>query len=234
MKSFGLVISMGLLLFAFATMAAAAPATDVAIAPFSAIGASAGGDWIGKAVQQNLMADLARVHFRPTESAGTEGYVIRGSYQQSEQLIRFSGQLVEARSGRVVGGLSATGSLKDLFALEDTLSNQAIGQLRQLTASAAPAAKAAAPTVADLVQPAVAYDEPTVQSYVDADQAPSNTYSDQYSASRDRQMYQYNNYSNYFYGSYYGYGYFVPYYPRFGGFGSNGFNSGGTYGQTTR
>jgi TolB-like protein len=232
MKRSGVVLSIGLFLFAFATMAAAAPSMDVAIAPFSAIGDSAGGDWIGKAVQQNLIADLARVHFRPTESASTEGYVIRGSYQQSEQLIRFSGQLAEARSGRVVGGLSVTGSLKDMFALEDTLSNQAIGQLRQLTASAAPVAAAATPTVADLVQPAVAYDEPTVGSFTDEYRAPSNTYSDQYSASRDRQMYQYN-YSNYFYYPYYGYGYYAPYYPRFG-FGFNGHYSGGTYGQTTR
>ena len=184
MKRSGVVLSIGLFLFAFATMAAAAPSKDVAIAPFSAIGDSAGGDWIGKAVQQNLIADLARVHFRPTESAGDEGYVIRGSYQQSEQLIRFSGQLVEAQSGRVVGGLSATGSLKDLFALEDTLSNQAIRQLRQLTASVAPAAAAATPTVADLVQPAVAYDEPTVGSFTDEYQAPSNTYSDQYGVAR--------------------------------------------------
>ena len=127
MKNCGLVLSTGLLLFAFVTMAAAAPATDVAIAPFSAVGDSAGGDWIGKAVQQNLIADLAPGAFSAEAEivAGlAEGYVIRGSYQQSEQLIRFSGQLVEARkqpSGPEE--LECTpGSLKDLFALEDTLS----------------------------------------------------------------------------------------------------------------
>jgi len=230
-----------LLLLAWSTAMAAPPtsqpAIDVAIAPFSAIGDSAAPTWIGMAVQQNLITDLARRHFRPSDSAGTDGYIIRGSYQYSDQQIRFSGQLSEARTGRVVGGLSATGALRDLFALEDNLSDQAIQQLRQLTAPPVPVSPQAAPAVARppaiVPPPAETYDGSALQYYVDTNQAPSNDYTDQYNASSYRQMYQYNNY----FGCYYGYGpywgWYSPFYPRFG-FGFNGFYSGGTYGTTTR
>jgi TolB-like protein len=200
-----------LLLIASSAAIAAPPATqpaiEVAVSPFSAIGDSSAPTWIGTAVQQNLIADLGRLHFHPSESSAADGYVIRGSYQYSDQLIRFSGQLSEAKTGRVVGGLTATGALRDLFALEDNLSNQAIRQLRQLTADPVPAPVPAAPAVAEppIVAPAVAYDDSALQYYVETNLPPSNSYSDQLNASSYRQMYQYN------YSSYYC-GYYSPYY----------------------
>ncbi len=214
MKFYAVICS--LLLFCSAAIAAppaTQPAINIAVSPFSPIGDSAAPTWIGIAVQQNLIADLGRLHFRPTESTADDGYVIRGSYQYSDQLIRFSGQLSEAKTGKVVGGLTATGALRDLFALEDNLSTQAIQQLRQLTAPPTPAPALVAPPVAQPmpIKPAVAYDDSELQYYVETNLPPSNSYSDQLSASSYRQMYQYN-YSNYYFGYYSPYYWGIPYY----------------------
>src|ERR1700722_10347196 len=101
MKSCFLACSLALVLVSFVASAAPTtqPAIDVTIAPFTPLDDSAA-VWIGKAVQQNLIADLARQHFRPSESAGSDGYIIQGSYQFADPLIRFTGQLVEVQSGK--------------------------------------------------------------------------------------------------------------------------------------
>ena len=230
-------------LFVLSLVASAAPTTqpaiDVTIAPFTPLDDSAA-TWIGKAVQQNLIADLARQHFRPSESAGDDGYIIQGTYQLADPLIRFSGQLLEVRSGKVVGGLSATGSSEDLFTLEDTLSRQAAQQLGQLIAPAAshtPAAPPVAQPLAIVPPPAEVYERPTIQEYLGTDFAPSNDYADQVNASNYRQMYQYN-FSNYYFGYYSPYFWGPSYGPIYGvGFGRLGFHNGWygfTGGFTTR
>ena len=230
-------------LFVLSLVASAAPTTqpaiDVTIAPFTPLDDSAA-SWIGKAVQQNLIADLARQHFRPSESAGDGGYIIQGTYQVSDPLIRFSGQLLEARSGKVVGGLSATGSSEDLFTLEDTLSRQAAQQLGQLAAPAgshSPPTPPVAQPLAIVPPPAEAYERPTIQEYLGTDFAPSNDYADQVNASNYRQMYQYN-FSNYYFGYYSPYFWGPSYGPIYGvGFGRLGFHNGWygfTGGFTTR
>jgi TolB-like protein len=125
-----------------------APATqpfcDVYLVPFAPLGQDNSLDWAGKAVQQNLLTDLARARFQVVTSAKpienpTDArvaaqlvgarFTLTGTYQVADALIRFNAQLLDTATGNVVGGLTATGAPRDLFNLEDALSAQAIEQL---------------------------------------------------------------------------------------------------------
>jgi TolB-like protein len=171
-------------------------ACDVYLTPFTSLGGDNTLDWVGKAVQQNLLTDLARTKLHPSgsdkplsnadaqASARAMGakYLISGSYQVADQQLRFNGQIIDAGTGNVLGGISATGAVRDLFAMEDQLSSQAIQQLGNLAGgganagggggggggnavannkpgvAGAPAAPVAAqpPVVVQIVQPAAA------------------------------------------------------------------------------
>jgi TolB-like protein len=223
-----------------ATVAVAGPTTrpsiDVLVTPFKSISDPGEQEALGRAVQQNLMADLARGRFHPAQendpaadpqsagqSAGAQ-YVIAGNWQTSDQSLRFTAQIIEVKTGSIVGGLSATGASRDLFALEDTLSTQAIHQLRQLTAPspAQPTSAVAAtpPTVLQLViadNPyALPYQGSDLEAYVNSNRKPSNDFWQQYRDSSARQTYNYG-YANSYYPNY-GFGY--------GGFGYGGFGYG--------
>lgn len=155
------------------------PASDVLVLAFDEIDANPVQDWIGSGVQQSLVADLSQLKTLQTSSGAGRttdlqravetgrragaAYVILGSYQVVEPQLRISGQVVDVTSGRVVGALKATGTVRDLFALQDTLGTQAKRILNeQLTPPAqAPAqpsqadpAAAAAPSVVVNVQTA--------------------------------------------------------------------------------
>lgn len=141
-----------LLILCFAATLAAAPATqpaaqaegpvpDVLVLAFDEIDANPVQDWIGSGVQQSLVADLSQLKTLQTSSGAGRtadlqravetgrragaAYVILGSYQVVEPQLRISGQVVDVTTGRVIGGLKATGTVRDLFALQDTLGTQA-------------------------------------------------------------------------------------------------------------
>jgi TolB-like protein len=196
------------------------PSCDVFVTPFTSLGGDNSLDWAGKAVSQNLLTDLAQGKFHPMEAdkafpttadaqaaakAAGAKFLITGTYQTLQLQVRFNGQIVDVASGNVVGGLSATGSPRDLFALEDSLSAQAIAQLTPsinpqpavaqaanaknkpaAAAAAAPAAAApAAPAViVQIVQPPAAANQGTYQGsalaeYVNSDRNPSTDYPQQ-------------------------------------------------------
>jgi TolB-like protein len=238
---------------------ASSPPADVMVLPFTSMGPSDGAvpDWVGAAVQQNLSADLGRFHLQPAASPpatdatvdrSAARYLIKGSYQSTDGTVRFSGEIIDAAGNNVVGGLSATGPVRDLFGLEDELSMQAVHQLtRLLHPVAAPATPPAAPAVAEIPAiPTESYDGSSLQAYVNSNLPPSNNYWDQVAASRDRQMYgTYPAAYGYGYGGY-GYGlpigvggYYGGFYPgtigipytggyfggAYGGFGYGGFGS---------
>ncbi len=185
-----------------------APAADVAVYSFSPIGTPAVPAWLATAVQVNLLTDLARFHFRPVEGplnsddshaaqadaqSRAAAYLIVGNYQSADGTLRITAQILDAQNGAVVGGLNVTGELRDLYALEDGLSNQAVRQLRQLLHPAAatppqpqPQPLAVAPTAAAQTD---SYNGSALQMYANSNRAPSNDYWDQYNASLQRQMY---------------------------------------------
>jgi TolB-like protein len=233
------------------TMPATQPATaDVYLVPFSALSGDNSLEWAGKAVQQNLLTDLARanMHVIPADkpiaatsdaqtaakSAGAK-YVLTGTYQVADTLVRFNGQILDTVTGSVLGGISATGAPRDLFTLEDSLSTQAIQQINKLNAAtaqntkpaAAPAANQPAVVVQVIQPPAVvqpgtssSYQGSALQQYIDSGRSPSQDYNQQVQDSRDRDTYGYN-YNN-TYGSLggygYGYGYGLIYGIPFGGY----------------
>ena len=51
--------------------------------------------------------------------------VVYGTYQIMDPNVRIIAKMVDVSSGRVVGSMQATGDVRDLFTLEDLLSQQA-------------------------------------------------------------------------------------------------------------
>ena len=131
---------------------AAAPAR-VLVLPFDAVGDSAK-PWIAKALQQNLSAELSRLssvqhltgeHPAADVDAAVKAaadakadYVVFGSYQTVENDLRLTGQVVDVAKKEPVAGLKATGSMRDLFGLEDVIANQVKRSLPQPVAQAGP------------------------------------------------------------------------------------------------
>ena len=185
---------------------------DVYLTPFTPLGTDNALDWAGKAVQQNLLTDLARARLHPLASDNTipnaadaqsaaknagAKYLISGTYQVADQQVRFNGQMIDVASGTVIGGISTTGPIRDLFKMEDALSTQAIQQLTQLPAIATagidagpnnpranpPAPLPAAPAVVvQIVQPPAApvppvagakYQGSALEQYVNSNRNPS-------------------------------------------------------------
>jgi len=153
-------------LFAPCYAAAAVPATQpaadelraVLVLPFAS---PAGGlDWIGKGAQQDLSASLAeKVRGRVLAPASAPpaadaeaaiktardlgaSVVVFGQAQVLKEQVRLSGQVLDVASGKAYGSLRATGTIDDLFQLEDALAGQisavlprAMLTLRGLTAA---------------------------------------------------------------------------------------------------
>ncbi len=191
------------------TTAADSPAIDVLVLPFAPLtDQKLPADW-GRAVQKNLIADLGQAHFHPGEGSdasdaqsarqmGEARYIISGTYQTADGLLRFDGQITDARSNTVAGGLKATGAARDLFALEDAISSQAIRQLHRLMNPAADTKGPENPlTRAGIVENPVpgmkTYEGSALQQYVDSNRTPSTDFSDQVRRSSDQQTYNYGS-----------------------------------------
>lgn len=129
-----------------ATATPAAAPSNVLILAFDQIGGTASNyDWIGRAVQQNLQTELGRLkalQLATTSQAGSQpaadvkaaveagksvgaSAVIFGSFQIMEPDLRINGQVVDVATGRTLGTLKSTGTVRDLFAMEDTVATQA-------------------------------------------------------------------------------------------------------------
>lgn len=214
---------------------------SVLVLPFSPIGQS-NLDWLGQAVQANLVSELARsagvMPLTPsTNPAGlvdmrsakveadkaAAAVVLYGTYQATEEGIRINGQILDARTNRLIGGLKATGTIKEIFAVEDQIAEQARRVLTRrhqvvAAAAAAPAGQARRPVLPAQVLTPVGprrnvwpwdAEDPALEF------ARDRTYSSDYGPS-------YYNYMYAPYTSYYGYpiGFYVAY-PTWSGFHSH-------------
>lgn len=145
-----------LLMLAQYHSAAAAPATQPAgsesrtllVLPFTP--PPDGLDWIGKAVQRDLSAGLAsNVRGRViAPSAATPpadadaalkaardlgaSVVVMGQVQAVHEQVRLSGQVLDVASGKPYGSLKATGTVENLFQLEDALAAQVSSELPRI------------------------------------------------------------------------------------------------------
>lgn len=213
-----------MLLFAAAAMAGAPPAAaqgvDLLLLPFDEIGAGAKQSWISRAIQQSMTAELSRLRWvqlldatpassspatdaaqaiRIAKAAGAQ-LVIFGSYQIVQADLRVTGQVLDVQTGRAVGGLKATGAIRDLFALEDTLAEQA---KRLLPQPAVAEVKAQDPAPAPGPKLAVEPNGPVrVGVYEGSDLERSLRYPDEYERWA-RQRYYYSAPDDY---AYWGYG----------------------------
>ena len=128
----------------------------VLVLPFGQITPEPTQTWIAWAIQQNLAADLSQTKgvqpLAPADlaaadawQAGTAGaaFVIVGGYQVMDQKLRVTGLVLNVRLGTPAGGLKASGSLGELFDLEDTIT----AQVRQILPQppSRPAARAIVP-----------------------------------------------------------------------------------------
>ena len=127
----------------------------VLVAPFAPLGDAARSAWVGQAVQQCIVNDLLRsrtvsaaalavpagqivdnaaaaVLLARQQGAQT---VIWGTFHINGQELRITGQLNDVRDGRPVGAVKATGPMRDLFALEDSVAGQAKRIVMELSGS---------------------------------------------------------------------------------------------------
>lgn len=96
--------------------------------------------WIGPAVQQSILSDLsvalaggAAQADSPaidsndavkTASQANARYVVFGSFQSIDGLLRFTAQVWDAKENKSIAGLKVTGEAHDIFSLEDELAMQ--------------------------------------------------------------------------------------------------------------
>jgi TolB-like protein len=129
-------------------------ATKVLLLPFQAVGGRPSDSWIGRSIQQSLLTDLVmggpiRVSSSSTgvtepnaaidvgKNAGAR-YVVYGQVHVNDRgdgagsAVRITAQVLDTSSGRPVGVLKSTGSIDDLFPVEDELAEQARRQLTRL------------------------------------------------------------------------------------------------------
>src|SRR5712672_1020557 len=118
--------------------------TRILVLPFSMTGADAKYAWIGQAIAENFQAELAKAGFAIVNAVNPDGpvavgdpdkalraaqlsraeVVVFGSYQFLDPDLRVTGQILDVQSNQVVGVLKASGTFRQLFTIEDDLSDQ--------------------------------------------------------------------------------------------------------------
>ena len=154
MRSFLKLVSMTVLGAAQISLAAEAPSTSPFAKPTVLVlsfakPANPGGGWIARAAKDDLVAALSRDldatvrtpsvtrEAQDTEAALKLGnqyhasYVINGAVQESNDLARITGQIIDVNTGSLVGALKATGPATQLFDIDDALTAQVISALPQ-------------------------------------------------------------------------------------------------------
>jgi TolB-like protein len=213
------------------------PQLKVLVIPFAQIGPTTDHLWVGEALNENLMTQVAgnpaiqainlnaplKGAHDAISAARQENVavVVFGSYQFSDSQLRIQGQVYDVLRDRTLTTLSATGAVSDLFKMEDTIASQ--------LGSALPQPASQVPTVT------YGADQSATPSYTTTDTANANPVQTYVYPAQAQPTYVYPS-QPYVYANpypYYGYGYGYPYYwggPVFiyGGYG-RGFYGGGYY-----
>ena len=118
------------------------PGPKVLIIPFATLNVQEGEEWIGRGVEETIVADFGHDRaFSPIAFKGqllvednataislahkaNADYVIRGAAQRVDQTLRITAQFIDSRNGDTIAAATVTGSAKDLLKLEDDLSSQ--------------------------------------------------------------------------------------------------------------
>lgn len=115
----------------------------VLVLPFEELSDAPQRAWVGKAMQDSLIAELTRsglvavitppADAQPTKDAAAAAQLARdqhaplailGSYQLVGEELRVTGQMIESIDGEHIAAIKATGSLRDLFSIEDMIGSQ--------------------------------------------------------------------------------------------------------------
>lgn len=208
----------------------------IGVAPFSAIGPARGQEWMGKAIQRSLIADLSRmegvrvVEVGSSQPADGVDWVVEGEFQILGPELRITGQVIETASGEVIGGIKTSGGVRDLFALEDAAGMQ----LKRMVNP--PATTTQAPARPDIQTPTdVRLGEYSVRPYAGSALQRAVNGGGVVDRYMERQTY-YDRYMLGWPGVGYGYGYYNAPYGPFGygvpvyGWGWPGFRMGGYWG----
>jgi len=227
------------------------PEITIFLSPLRPIGEDGKTAWISQAVQQNIFHDLTRLQgVRPilpttppadrdaaitAAKSARANFLLEGSYTLADPGIRITVQLLDLRTNQYIGAAKATGPLRELFALEDSIAEQvrriALAQVRLNAPPAAPQQPlppVAIPGNGPVQQAQFPWDRD--KPFI-AHEIRKTLLDSAYEESRYRTTYTYPTYG--YYG--YGYGYYRPYYggyyprPAFRGayFFPNGFISSG-------
>ena len=134
------------------------PETTIFLSPLRAVGEDGKTAWISQSVQQNILHDLTRVQgvrsilptippadrdvaIKDAKAAGAN-FLLEGSYTLADPGIRITIQILDLRTNQYIGAAKATGPLRELFALEDSIAEQvkrmALAQVRLHAPAAAP------------------------------------------------------------------------------------------------
>jgi TolB-like protein len=217
----------------------------VLVLPFTELSDEPKREWVGKAMQQSLIAELTRsgmvavvtppADAPPANDAAAAATLARGqhaplailgSYQLIGEELRVTGQMIESINGEHIAAIKATGSLRDLFGIEDMMGGQvrrdlqAILQPEQVASSNRGANDPFGVQPSGPVQrqtPTGAYDGSDLQRSLGTDQWAPNTptYTDD---RRNRYRYDYPTvyYPPYSYYDWCGYNYYRPWRPIYG------------------
>src|SRR6266850_543209 len=119
--------------------------TRILVLPFSMTGGDGKYTWIGQAIAENFQAELAKAGFAIVNPVNPDGpvaigdpdkavraaqlsraeVVVFGSYQFLDPDVRVTGQVLDVSTNQIVGVLKASGTFRQLFTIEDDLSDQA-------------------------------------------------------------------------------------------------------------
>ena len=247
---------------ALSTTALAAPHTIEApshmmVLPFRPIGDVGTYRWIGDGVEQSLIVRASQpgstiltappqtvnlnAPLDPIATAKAAGAssVVTGSYQILNTDVKFDGQILDVGSGQVIGSMSATGPVRDLFKLEDDLSQQLDRVLPKAPMTDGQVEPAPVAGMIDTYQPV--YAPVSAGSYYST---PDDSYYPRYYSPYQGGGYVdygYDDYgalpfySGFYFGSAFGYGYSYGYGDRYGhyhGWDGHRFADRGSYGRS--
>ncbi|HZK81099.1 MAG TPA: hypothetical protein VFC46_08535 [Humisphaera sp.] len=138
----------------------------ILVLPFQPVDPNEKKPWIGKSIQQSMVADLMALapdHIVTSDQfavsveaaialAHQNGarYVVAGGYLSTDKELRVTGQLLDAQTGKAVEGLKVTGDLSQVFHMEDGLAMQVRAKLFPASIQA-PAPAPAAPQSQEMV-----------------------------------------------------------------------------------